>query len=240
MAGVIYLNNVLMIDDDLRLCDVIKKAMATEDVALDFCESGLEGISKLKSGNYQAVVLDVMLPGMDGFETLRKIREFSNIPILMLTARTDSILKIEGFRTGADDYLTKPFELPELSVRILSLIRRYTVFNRIEELNAEICFDGLKILPDDRSVHGEFGICELHPKEYEILFFLAKNQGKILTKQSIYESVWKDEYIYDDNNIMAVISRLRKKLQTVTNMNDYIETVKGVGYRFNKKYRRQT
>ena len=240
MAGVIYLNNVLMIDDDLRLCDVIKKAMAAKDVALDFCESGLEGISKLKSGNYQAVVLDVMLPGMDGFETLRQIREFSNIPILMLTARTDSILKIEGFRIGADDYLTKPFELPELVVRILSLIRRYTVFNGIEEVNAEICFDGLKILPDDRSVHGEFDICELHPKEYEILFFLAKNQGKILTKQSIYESVWKDEYIYDDNNIMAVISRLRKKLQTVTNMNDYIETVKGVGYRFNKKYRRQT
>ena len=235
MAGVIYLNNVLMIDDDLRLCDVIKKAMAAKDVALDFCESGLEGISKLKSGNYQAVVLDVMLPGMDGFETLRQIREFSNIPILMLTARTDSILKIEGFRIGADDYLTKPFELPELVVRILSLIRRYTVFNGIEEVNAEICFDGLKILPDDRSVHGEFGICELHPKESEILFFLAKNQGKILTKQSIYESVWKDEYIYDDNNIMAVISRLRKKLQTVTNMNDYIETVKGVGYRFNKE-----
>ena len=90
MAGVIYLNNVLMIDDDLRLCDVIKKAMATEDVALDFCESGLEGISKLKSGNYQAVVLDVMLPGMDGFETLRKIREFSNIPILCLLYTSDA------------------------------------------------------------------------------------------------------------------------------------------------------
>ncbi len=153
----------------------------------------------------------------------------------MFTSKNDSASKVRGLRAGADDYLTKPFDMDELIARIISLIRRYTRFNRKEGQAQILNFDGLTIDLEERSIISGNGMFELPPKEFDLLLFCAKNQGKILTKQKIYEAVWGEPYVYDDSNIMAIISRLRKKIEENPGNPKYIQTVKGIGYRFNKE-----
>lgn len=123
------MNKILIIDDDRELCALIKRSVQAENIEADFCNTGKEGLQKLREKEYQLVVLDVMMPGMDGFETLEEIRKENSLPILMFTSKNDSISKVRGLRAGADDYLTKPFDMDELIARIASLIRRYTRFN---------------------------------------------------------------------------------------------------------------
>lgn len=226
---------ILIIDDDRELCVLIKRSVLSENIETDFCISGKEGLDKLKENEYQLVILDVMMPGIDGFETLEEIRAKSNLPVLMFTSKNDSVSKVRGLRAGADDYLTKPFDIDELIARIVSLIRRYTRFNQQNKTLQHLNFNGLKIDLDNRSIMTVNGIFELPPKEFDLLLFCTKNQGKILTKQRIYEEVWGEEYVYDDSNIMAIISRLRKKLEENPRNPKYIQTIKGIGYRFNKE-----
>lgn len=229
------MNNVLIIDDDKELCALIKRSILSENIEADCCNTGKEGLKKLKEKEYQLVILDVMMPGMDGFETLEKIRAESSLPILMFTSKNDSASKVRGLRAGADDYLTKPFDMDELIARVASLIRRYTRFNQSDGTPQKFQFDGLEIDIESRSITTINGTFELPPKEFDLLLFCAKNQGKILTKQRIYEEVWGEEYFYDDSNIMAIISRLRKKLEETPGNPKYIQTIKGIGYRFNKE-----
>ena len=229
------MNKILIIDDDRELCALIKRSVQAENIEADFCNTGKEGLQKLKEQEYQLVVLDVMMPGMDGFETLEQIRKESSLPILMFTSKNDSASKVRGLRAGADDYLTKPFDMDELIARIISLIRRHTRFNQIEGTPQQLDYDGLKIDIDNRSITTVNGTFELPPKEFDLLLLLAKYQGKILTKQKIYEAVWGEEYFYDDSNIMAIISRLRKKLEENPGKPKYIQTIKGIGYRFSKE-----
>ncbi len=229
------MEKILIIDDDKELCALIQQSILMENIQADYCHSGKSGFAKLAENEYQLVILDVMMPGIDGFETLEEIRKKYSLPILMLTSKNDSISKVRGLRAGADDYLTKPFDMDELIARILSLIRRYTRFNQKEGQPAILHYDGLTIDLDTRLVTTGSGTFQLPPKEFDLLLFCAKNQGKILTKQQIYESVWGEEYFYDDSNIMAVISRLRKKLEEDPGAPKYIQTVKGIGYRFNKE-----
>ena len=229
------MNRILIIDDDRELCALIKRSVQTENIAADFCNTGKEGLQKLKEQEYQLVILDVMMPGMDGFETLEEIRKEHSLPILMFTSKNDSISKVRGLRAGADDYLTKPFDMDELIARIVSLIRRYTRFNQQAGTMQKLNFDGLQIDLENRSVTTGNGTFELPPKEFDLLLYCVKNQGRILTKQQIYEEVWGEEYFYDDSNIMAIISRLRKKLEVNPSSPKYIQTVKGIGYRCNKE-----
>ncbi len=229
------MNKILIIDDDRELCALIKHSVQSEHIEADFCNTGKEGLQKLKEQEYQLVVLDVMMPGMDGFETLEEIRKENSLPILMFTSKNDSASKVRGLRAGADDYLTKPFDMDELIARIASLIRRYTRFNQQAGTMQKLDFDGLQIDLENRSVTTANGTFELPPKEFDLLLYCAKHQGKILTKQQIYEEVWGEEYFYDDSNIMAIISRLRKKLEVNPSSPKYIQTVKGIGYRFNKE-----
>ena len=229
------MNRILVIDDDRELCALIRRTVLQEKIEADCCYSGRAGLEKLKENEYQLVILDVMMPGFDGFETLEKIRKESSVPVLMFTAKNDSSSKVRGLRNGADDYLTKPFVMEELLARIVSLIRRYTRFSQDENDVTSLAYVGLTIDLDARSVTTENGTFELPPKEFDVLLYCAKNQGRILTKQQIYEEVWGEPYVYDDSNIMAVISRLRKKLEADPKNPKYIQTVKGVGYRFNKE-----
>ena len=203
------MNKVLIIDDDKELCVLIKRSVLSEDIEADFCNTGKEGLQKLKEKEYQLVILDVMMPGMDGFETLEEIRKENSLPILMFTSKNDSASKVRGLRAGADDYLTKPFDMDELIARIISLIRRYTRFNQTDGMTQQLEFDGLKIDIENRSVTTENGTFELPPKEFDLLLYCAKNQGKILTKQQIYEEVWREEYFYDDSNITVSYTHLR-------------------------------
>ena len=132
------MNKVLIIDDDKELCVLIKRSVLSEDIEADFCNTGKEGLQKLKEKEYQLVILDVMMPGMDVFETLEEIRKENSLPILMFTSKNDSASKVRGLRAGADDYLTKPFDMDELIARIISLIRRYTRFNQTDGMTQQL------------------------------------------------------------------------------------------------------
>ena len=229
-------NRVLIIDDDRGLCQLLKKCVERENIAAELAHTGTDGLKLALQSNYQLIVLDVMLPEMDGFHILERIRSVSAVPVLMLTAKTASTDKVNSLRSGADDYLTKPFDVEEFIARVLSLIRRYTTLNNsANEEPHRISFRKLTIDLDTRIVQIEDRQVELHAKEFDILCYLARNQGRILTKQQIYEEIWQEPYAYDDNNIMGYISQLRKLIEPDPNNPTYIQTVKGVGYRFSRE-----
>lgn len=227
-------NRIIIIDDDPKLCALLKKCVTCDGFEAVCAGAGHEGLEKLEEGSPVLVVLDVMMPGLDGFEVLRKIRETSAVPVLMLTARDDNIDKVYGLRLGADDYLTKPFDINEFSARVHSLVRRYTILNGSEAENSQqLSFKNFEIDPDRRLVTVCGKRIELQTKEFDILYYLAKNKGRALTKKQIYEGVWQEEYLYDDSNIMAHISKIRRLIEPDSKKPTYIQTIKGVGYRFN-------
>lgn len=235
-GGVSMKNNILIIDDDIELCKLLKKCVEKENLTAYFVHNGMDGLNQLEQINYHLIVLDVMLPGMDGFQILQSIREVSTVPVLMLTAKDANTDKVNGLRSGADDYLTKPFDVEEFMARVLSLIRRYTTLNNgSKEETSRLSFHKLTIDLDTRIVHIGDEQVQLHAKEFDILCYLAKNPGRILTKQQIYEEIWQEQYAYDDSNIMGYISKLRKQIEPDTNSPTYIQTVKGVGYRFSRE-----
>lgn len=225
---------VLIIDDDRELCRILTKVIRSENMEADCCFNGKDGLKKLQEEVYQLVILDVMMHDIDGFETLELLRKNYELPVLMLTARDDSRSKVRGLRAGADDYLTKPFNMDELIARVVSLTRRYTLFNHEEgPISQHLSFGSLHIDVNNRSVESDNGTFTLPPKEFDILLYLIQNQGRILTKKQIYEQVWGEPYRYDDNTIMPVISRLRKKIEPASGPPQFIHTIKGIGYRFN-------
>lgn len=235
------MNNVLIIDDDKELCALMKKCVEQENLSAIVAHGGVEGLLRLtdeyKNGcSLTLVILDVMMPDIDGFQVVKKIRETSNIPILMLTAKSDEEDKITGLRLGADDYLTKPFSINELMARVNSLIRRYTTLNPTAEIDAEcIVLKGMIIDKATRIVTVHDVPVELTSKEFDLLSFLSSNKGRVFTKKQIYTQVWAEEYAFDDSNIMSFISKLRKKIEPDPDRPFYIFTVRGVGYRFNKE-----
>ena len=230
------MNKILIIDDDRELCALIKRSVQSEHIEADFCNTGKEGLQKLKDQEYQLVVLDVMMPGMDGFETLEEIRKENSLPILMFTSKNDSISKVRGLRAGADDYLTKPFGINELMARVNSLIRRYTTLNPVTGNEAAtMLLKDMVIDKINRTVTVQNLPVDLTGKEFDLLLFLASNKGRVFTKKQLYTQVWTEEYDFDDNNLMAFISKLRKKIEPNPEQPFYIQTVRGVGYRFNKE-----
>ena len=225
---------VLVVEDDKPIRNLITTTLKMNDYRFITAVRGNEAIMLSASHKPDIIILDLGLPDIDGVEVIEHIRTWSDVPIIIVSARSEDRDKITALDKGADDYLTKPFDMDELIARIVSLIRRYTRFNQQEDIQ-QLTFEGLKIDIDNRCITTENGMFELPPKEFDLLLFCAKNQGKILTKQQIYESVWGEEYVYDDSNIMAIISRLRKKLEVNPGKPKYIQTIKGIGYRFNKE-----
>lgn len=232
------MNSVLIIDDDKELCNLIKKCVEQENFYAYVAYSGVDGLRMADENkdSCSLIILDVMLPDIDGFQILKRIRATSNIPVLMLTAKSSEDDKVSGLWLGADDYLTKPFSINELMARINSLIRRYTTLNNgcvadeesmrlknmfIDKLNRTVSVKDVPVL--------------LTSKEFDLLVFLASNKGRVFTKKQIYSQVWEEEYAFDDSNIMSFISKLRKKIEPDPEHPFYIQTVRGVGYRFNKE-----
>lgn len=234
------MKQVLIIDDDKELCALMKKCIEQENLSAVTAYSGIEGLQIIKenqnNNGFSLIILDVMMPYMDGFQVLKKIREVSNIPVLMLTAKSNEEDKVLGLRLGADDYLTKPFSINELTARVHSLIRRYTTLNpAFSEETDCICLKDMTIDRGNRSVTVRGALVEITGKEFDLLVFLASNKGRIFTKKQIYTQVWEDEYAFDDSNIMSFISKLRKKIEPNPEQPFYVLTVRGVGYRFNKE-----
>lgn len=232
------MKKVLIIDDDRELCALMKKCAEQENLSAVTAPGGVAGL-RLADENRDSlslVILDVMMPDLDGFQVLQKIRETSNVPVLMLTARNEEEDKVSGLRLGADDYLTKPFSINELMARVNSLIRRYTTLNPTMETDTEcMTLKGMVIDKTNRLVTVHDNMAELTGKEFDLLFFLAANKGRVFTKKQIYTQVWEEDYAFDDSNIMSFISKLRKKIEPDPEHPYYIQTVRGVGYRFNRE-----
>ena len=231
------MDTVLIIDDDKELCKLMKKCVEQENLSAVVAHGGFEGLRLLEENKdaCSLIILDVMMPDLDGFQVLQKIRGKSNVPVLMLTAKSDEEDKVSGLRLGADDYLTKPFSINELMARVNSLIRRYTTLNPVVGSEAAtMLLKDMVIDKTSRTVTVKNMPIELTGKEFDLLLFLASNKGRVFTKKQIYTQVWEEEYAFDDSNIMSFISKLRKKIEPNPEQPFFIQTVRGVGYRFNK------
>ena len=232
------MNTVLIIDDDKELCTLMKKCVEQENLSAVVAYDGIEGLRLLEENKdtCSLIILDVMMPDMDGFQVLQNIREKYNVPVLMLTAKSDEEDKVSGLRLGADDYLTKPFGINELMARINSLIRRYTTLNPVAGNEAAtMLLKDMVIDKVNRMVTVQNLPVELTGKEFDLLLFLASNFFNDTATTEIYTQVWEEEYAFDDSNIMSFISKLRKKIEPNPEQPFYIQTVRGVGYRFNKE-----
>lgn len=230
------MDKIIIIDDDKALCSLMKKCVEQEKFTAVVANGGAEGLQLVDESrnNCLLVILDIMMPDLDGFQVLKRIRQTSNVPVLMLTAKSDEEDKVSGLRMGADDYLTKPFSINELMARVHSLVRRYTLLNPTYGVDLEtLVFKELKMDRANRMVTINNLQVDLTGKEFDLLFFLASNKGKIFTKKQIYTQVWEEDYAFDDSNIMSFISKLRKKIEPDPEHPFYILTVRGVGYRFN-------
>lgn len=229
-------HKILIIDDDVELCNLLEKCLSSDGMTTSIANTGAKGLSLFSQGAYCLVVLDVMLPDISGFSIIEEIRNSNNVPVLMLTAKNEEEDKVKGLGLGADDYLTKPFGIKEFLARVNSLIRRNTVLKYgLPGNESEMRFNGITIDSRNRAVIVNNQEVKLTAKEFDLLHFLAVNRGKIFTKQQLYNQVWNDEYAYGDNNIMSFISKLRKKIEVAPDSPEYIQTVRGVGYRFSQE-----
>ena len=228
---------ILVVDDESRMRKLVRDFLTRQNYEVLEAADGEEALDIFyKDKAIALLILDVMMPDMNGFQVLQKIREKNNVPVLMLTAKSDEEDKVSGLRLGADDYLTKPFGINELMARVNSLIRRYTTLNPVAGSEAAtMLLKDMVIDKVNRTVTLQNLPVELTGKEFDLLVFLASNKGRVFTKKQIYTQVWAEEYAFDDSNIMSFISKLRKKIEPNPEQPFYIQTVRGVGYRFNKE-----
>ena len=225
------MNKILIIDDDKSLLELLQNCMHGL-YEVDTARNGRQGLDKLSQTKYDLVLLDVMLLGENGFEVLGKIRKQYALPVIMLTAKNSPSDKVSGLGIGADDYVTKPFNMEELLARIASQIRRNTLLKNGVLPQEKLCFDNITIVPQMKGILKENKEVLLTGKEFDLLYFLASSPMRAYTKKRIYKAVWKDDYVYDDNNIMALVSKIRKKIEDDPENPRIIQTVRGVGYRF--------
>jgi DNA-binding response OmpR family regulator len=217
---------ILIAEDDKDLRKLLYEQLTGEGYQVMTASDGLEAYELFKSKAPDMALLDVMMPFMDGFSLLTKIRETSEMPVIFLTAKGDESDKVSGLRLGADDYLVKPWSLNELLARIevqKRHIRKSTSSDIMTAGNLKMDFANGIIEKNGKPVN-------LNAKEYHILRFLSENAGRVVTKKQIYQAVWQDEYVYDDNTIMVQISHLRSKIDD--DEHKHIDTLVGIGYRF--------
>lgn len=214
---------ILVIEDEENIASFVKMELVYEGYEVDNSYDGKEGLEKALNGKYDLIILDLMIPNLNGLEVCRRVRKVKNIPIIMLTARDSVMDKVSGFQMGADDYVVKPFAIEELLARIEALLRR--VNNSSESVNL-IEFKDIVINIESRTVECNGKQINLTTKEYELLLYLVKNKNKVLTRDYLIENIWGYDYDGENNVVDVYIRHLRSKL----NKDDYIQTVRGVGY----------
>nr|WP_076333209.1 response regulator transcription factor [Paenibacillus amylolyticus] len=224
------MNTVLVVDDEPDIRDVIHVYLRNEGYHVIEAANGEEALNMIKTSSVQLVILDVMMPVMDGIKACFKIREVSTIPIIMLSAKEEDIDKITGLTTGADDYMVKPFNPLELLARVKAQLRRQTLIGKPES-NSLILIKDLVIDTSKHSVKLKEKDIPLTPLEFSILVLLASYPGQVFSSEKIYETVWKEPYGYSDNTVMVHIRNLREKLELNPREPQYIKTVWGVGYK---------
>ena len=225
MANTETKTKILIIDDDENICQLISLYLSKDGYIADICHNGESGVAKAAGADYGAILLDIMMPGIDGFETLKRIREFSDIPVIMLSARGEPMDKISGLDCGADDYITKPFEPQELIARLRAVLRRAkpaSAAKKIDLFNLSVNLDDFSV-----TLNGEK--LDMPPKEIELLYTLVKTPMHVFTRDDLLKSIWGVNYTGDPRTVDVHIKRVREKLGD--NPHWRLTTVWGVGYK---------
>ena len=223
---------ILVVDDERRLVKGIKFNLENEGYTVDVGYDGEEAVEMAKSGGYDLIVLDLMMPKKDGLQACQEIRSFSTVPIIMLTARSEGSDLLMGFESGADDYVTKPFNILELKARIRALLRRSSMTAAAPAANAVLTRGHISIDPERRSASKNGQNVELTMKEFDLIEFLMRNPGKVYSRESLLDLVWGYDYQGDTRTVDVHIRRLREKLELDPSRPAYIITKWGVGYYF--------
>lgn len=226
--------NILVCDDDKDIVDAIEIYLAPEGYHILKAYDGIQAIEMMRSNDIQLLIMDVMMPRMDGIRATLKIREESNIPIIILSAKTEDTDKIFGLNVGADDYVTKPFNSLELVARVKSQLRRYTKLGTMtpETVSNVYRTGGLEINDDMKQVTVDGRVVEkLTPIQYNILLFLTKNKGRVFSIEQIYERIWNEDAINADNTVAVHIRHIREKIEINPKEPRYLKVVWGIGYK---------
>ena len=219
---------ILLVEDDASIRELTERGLRAAGFDVVAAVTGTEGLDRFRSERPDLVVLDVMLPGLDGLEVCREIRASSAVPVVMLTARTDTIDVVVGLESGADDYVTKPFEMPELVARVRAALRRAT---RAEKPVDVLRLGPVRVDVAAHAVERDGELIELTPTEFRLLTELARHAGNVLSRDQLLERVWGYDYLGDSRLVDAAIQRLRAKIEAEPSDPDIIQTVRGVGYR---------
>lgn len=228
--------NILIVDDEQPIADLIEVYLKNENYNVYKFYTGKEALACINTVPLDLAILDVMLPDTDGFSICQKIREKYFFPILMLTAKVEDMDKIMGLTLGADDYITKPFNPLELCARVKTQLRRYKKYNHLEgqiqlpEENNEFDFAGLVINKDNHKCTLYGKQLSLTPIEFSILWYLCEHKGKVISSEELFEAVWGEKYLDNNNTVMAHVARLREKMNEPSRKPKFIKTVWGVGY----------
>lgn len=227
--------NILIAEDEADIRRLLEINLKDEGYGVFAAADGLEAMEIIKTEEIHLAILDVMMPRLDGYNLLRKIRGTSTVPVIFLTAKTEEMDKILGLGMGADDYLAKPFSMNELIARVGAQLRRNNEYHNVKQ-DAEACiqYGRLKIDRNACCAYSEDEAVELNAKEYKLLLFLMENPERVFTKKQLYNAVWDDDYYYDDNTIMVHISHLRNKIEGDPQKPEYIKTIRGLGYKLHK------
>ena len=231
------MQSILVCDDDKQIVEAIDIYLTGEGFEVIKAYDGAEALELLKTHTVNLMILDVMMPGLDGIRTTLKVRETSSIPIIILSAKSEDADKILGLNIGADDYITKPFNPLELVARVKSQLRRYTKLGNLPADDGENVYQvgGLLVNDDLKEVSVEGEPVKLTPIEYNILLLLVKNPGKVFSIEQIYESIWNEEAIGADNTVAVHIRHIREKIEINPKEPRYLKVVWGIGYKIEKQ-----
>lgn len=221
--------NILVVDDDKDIRELVEVYLRSENFNVTLAQNGEEALGLIEKNDFDLVILDVMMPKMDGLETLINIRKNHVMPVIFLTAKNEEIDMIKGLTLGADDYIGKPFSSMELLARVKAQLRRYTVFSNNEK--SVINIGDLSIDTNMHRVTVKGEEVNLTPTEYRILELMCKNKNVVFTVEQIYENIWRNKYAVGDTSIMVHITKLRQKIEKDPKNPEYIKTVWGVGYK---------
>ena len=222
------MSKLLIVDDEFRIRELIKKYALYEGHEVDEAENGKAAVTKCRNNTYDLIIMDIMMPELDGFGAVEQIRKFSNTPIIMLSARGEEYDRLTGFESGVDDYVIKPFSPKELMMRIAAVLRRAGGDQKNDAKNSFV-YEGLSIDYAARVVTVDGERVRLTPREYELLYYMVNNKGIALTREQLISKVWGYDFFGDDRTLDTHIKLLRKSLGKYANL---IVTLRGVGYRF--------
>ncbi len=227
------MKRILIIEDDLDIAELERDYLQLNGYMAEIIQDGLQGLKKAQSSPFDLVVVDLMLPNADGYTIIKSLRKTLEIPIIVVSAKSDDIDKIRGLDFGADDYLTKPFSPAELVARIKSHIKRYERLKGLAITAEVIQYKGLEIYTASHKVLADGKEVYLTAKEYELLLFFALNPNIVFTKEHLFDTIWGADYIGDTATVAVHIQKIRKKIEKDPSNPEYIETLWGSGYRFN-------